>query len=125
TIRIGVNTGVVTVGNLGTEYLWDYTVIGQEVNKAQRLQAAADPGGLLLARRTYALASKQGVLPRDLMPRAVTLKGIGEETALYGVHPELVAELPVDTPIELQPEAASPPPSQSRVLSFRLFRKRP
>lgn len=59
-IRIGINTGVVTVGNLGTEHLWDYTVVGHEVNKAQRLESAAEPERLLLSRRTYALAQNKG-----------------------------------------------------------------
>jgi adenylate cyclase len=122
TVRIGINTGVVTVGNLGTEYLWDYTVIGQEVNKAQRLQAAAAPGGLLLARRTYALAAKQGVLPQDLSARTITLKGIGEETALYSVHPELVTELAVDPLVE--PLEPSPPPRRARILNLGIFRNR-
>ena len=92
-IRIGINTGVVTVGNLGTEYLMDYTVIGPEVNKAQRLESAAEPGGILLARRTYELARKQGVLPEDLPPKVVNLKGIGEEPDVYPVPPEIVAQL--------------------------------
>ncbi len=92
-IRVGINTGMVTVGNLGTEYLWDYTVIGPEVNKSQRLESAAEPGGLLLARRTYALARKQGVLPEDLPPKVVNLKGIGEEPDVYPVPPEIVAQL--------------------------------
>lgn len=92
-IRIGINTGMVTVGNLGTEYLMDYTVIGPEVNKAQRLESAAEPGGILLARRTYALARKQGVLPEDLPPKVVNLKGIGEEPDVYPVPPEIVAQL--------------------------------
>jgi adenylate cyclase len=92
-IRIGINTGVVTVGNLGTEYLMDYTVIGPEVNKAQRLESAAEPGGILLARRTYALARKQGILPEDLPPKVVNLKGIGEEPDVYPVPPEIVAQL--------------------------------
>src|SRR5437899_10971713 len=65
-IRVGINTGFVTVGNLGTEYLWDYTVIGPEVNKAQRLESTAEAGSLLLARRTIALARDPGVLPDDL-----------------------------------------------------------
>jgi adenylate cyclase len=92
-IRVGINTGIVTVGNLGTEYLMDYTVIGPEVNKAQRLESAAEPGGILLARRTYALARKQGVLPEDLPPKVVNLKGIGEEPDVYPVPPEIVAQL--------------------------------
>jgi adenylate cyclase len=94
-IRVGINTGVVTVGNLGTEYLMDYTVIGPEVNKAQRLESAAEPGGILLARRTYALARKQGVLPEDLPPKVVNLKGIGEEPDVYPVPPEIVAQLTI------------------------------
>ncbi|TAL09507.1 MAG: adenylate/guanylate cyclase domain-containing protein [Nitrospirae bacterium] len=98
-IRIGINTGFVTVGNLGTEYLWDYTVIGPEVNKAQRLESAAEPGGLLLSRRTYALARACGVLPADLPAKTVTLKGLGEEADLYAVSPEMVAHLTQSEPV--------------------------
>jgi adenylate cyclase len=90
-IRIGINTGLVTVGNLGTKYKWDYTVIGPEVNKAQRLEAAAEPGGLLLAHRTYGLAQRQGVLPEELPAKTVMLEGIGKETNVHAVPPELVA----------------------------------
>lgn len=99
-IRIGINTAPVTVGNLGTEYLWDYTVVGTEVNKAQRLQSAAEPGGMLLARRTYALAQRQGVLPHDLTAKAAELKGIGEEADLYPVSLELIARISVTPPLQ-------------------------
>ncbi len=92
-IRIGINTGFVTVGNLGTEYLWDYTVIGPEVNKAQRLESAAEPGGLLLSRRSYALARACGVLPSDLPSKTVALKGLGEESDLYPVTPDMIVHL--------------------------------
>lgn len=92
-VRIGINTGVVTVGNLGTEHLWDYTVVGPEVNKAQRLESAAEAGGLLLSRRTYALARKRGVLPEELRPTSAVLKGIGEQTDLYPVSLERVAAI--------------------------------
>ena len=107
-IRVGINTGFVTVGNLGTEYLWDYTVIGPEVNKAQRLESAAEAGALLLARRTYALARNQGVLPDDLPPCTFALKGIGEETDLYAVPAELVAQLAVSLPYQEEMEKIEP-----------------
>lgn len=93
-VRIGINTGPVTVGNLGTPRLWDYTVIGHEVNKAQRLEGASEPGGLLLARRTYLLACRQGVLPRDLAPTVVDLKGVGAET-VYFLSAAMVQEIRV------------------------------
>ena len=92
-VRIGINTGIVTIGNLGTEYLWDYTVIGPEVNKTQRLEGGAQPGGLLLARRTYALARREHVLPDNMPTKSMTLKGIGEETDLCAVPPEMIDEL--------------------------------
>jgi class 3 adenylate cyclase len=65
---------MVTVGNMGTPRLWDYTVIGHEVNKARRLEAAAPPGGLLLARRTYALARSHGFDARQNRPASAQLK---------------------------------------------------
>ena len=97
-IRIGINTGAVTVGNLGTEHLWDYTVVGSEVNKAQRLESTAESGGLLLARRTYALARREGVIPDDLTPKSATLKGIGEESDIYPLSPDQVTQIAVSTP---------------------------
>lgn len=54
-LRIGVNTGFCTVGNFGSEDRMDYTIIGNEVNLASRLQSHAEPGGILLSHETYSL----------------------------------------------------------------------
>ena len=104
-IRIGINTGVVTVGNLGTEFLWDYTVIGPEVNKAQRLERAAEPGGLLIARRTYLLARNHGVLPDGLPSKVIALKGMGDEGHLYAVSSHLVGQLTAAPPATYRGQA--------------------
>jgi class 3 adenylate cyclase/tetratricopeptide (TPR) repeat protein len=53
-IRVGINTGEVLVGTLaGT----DYTAMGDVVNLASRLQAAAPPGGVLVGETTHGLTS--------------------------------------------------------------------
>ncbi|HUQ17092.1 MAG TPA: adenylate/guanylate cyclase domain-containing protein [Candidatus Saccharimonadales bacterium] len=52
-IRVGINTGPVVVGMVGTEIAHEYTAMGDAVNVAARMQAAAPPGGVLITATTY------------------------------------------------------------------------
>ena len=54
-IRIGVNTGPAVRGDIGSRYVRrDYTAIGDTVNRAQRYEANAPRGGVLISAETYA-----------------------------------------------------------------------
>ncbi len=54
-VSIGVNSGEMISGNIGSVSLrrLDYTVIGDTVNIAQRLQTAAGPGQIAISEQTY------------------------------------------------------------------------
>lgn len=54
-VSIGINCGGMISGNIGSSSLrrLDYTVIGDVVNVAQRLQAAAAPGQILVSENSY------------------------------------------------------------------------
>jgi len=54
-IRIGINTGVASVGNFGSKGRVDYTAIGRQVNLAARLQVNCDPGKILISHSTWSL----------------------------------------------------------------------
>ena len=52
-LGIGVHSGEVIVGNIGSERMMDYTVIGDNVVIARRLQEIARPGEILISEDTY------------------------------------------------------------------------
>ena len=57
--RMGINTGVCTVGNFGSEDRMDYTIIGGGVNLAARLETACPPSEILISYETYAHVKDQ------------------------------------------------------------------
>jgi adenylate cyclase len=54
-VSIGINSGEMISGNIGSANLrrLDYTVIGDAVNTAQRLQSAAAPGQIIISENSY------------------------------------------------------------------------
>ena len=91
-IRIGINTGFCTVGNFGSEDRMDYTIIGNEVNLAARLQSHAEVGGILMAHETQALV-KDTVLAEEV--DTLTIKGFAKPVRTYnvvGLYDDLVEQ---------------------------------
>ena len=60
------------IGNVGTRELFNYTAIGDTVNTANRIEAAAKPGQTLINKAAYDLVSKH-VIADELEP--VKVKG--------------------------------------------------
>ncbi len=89
-IRMGISTGFCTVGNFGSPDRMDYTIIGNEVNLAARLESVAEPGSILLAHETNALV-RDIVLTEEQPP--ITVKGFLKPINTYkivGTFDELV-----------------------------------
>jgi adenylate cyclase len=84
-IGVGVNTGEMIVGNMGSTVMFDYTVIGDEVNLGARLESLTRQfdANIILSEATY-LAVREHVHAREL--GEVTVKGKAKPVRIYALE---------------------------------------
>ncbi|KAA3642681.1 MAG: adenylate/guanylate cyclase domain-containing response regulator [Chloroflexi bacterium] len=80
-IGVGVHAGEAIVGNIGSERVMDYTVIGDTVNVARRLQEMARPGEILISEEVHSRVPSLEV--KHLTTQH--LPGRSEPMRLYGL----------------------------------------
>ncbi|MBN2303594.1 MAG: adenylate/guanylate cyclase domain-containing protein [Anaerolineae bacterium] len=81
---IGIDTGNVVVGNIGSQQRLEYTPIGDTVNIASRLSGVAPGGTCYIGQRTRDLVADR-FTPADV--HHLKLKGKREEVAVYELRP--------------------------------------
>ncbi|HEU0295667.1 MAG TPA: adenylate/guanylate cyclase domain-containing protein [Anaerolineales bacterium] len=80
-LRIGINTGPALLGTVGT--VGEYTAIGDTVNLAQRLEASAPPGGILISRDAH--QHVRGIFDVTAL-EPIKVKGKSEPIQVYTVN---------------------------------------
>ena len=82
-IRVGLNSGPAYVGNFGTQQQMNYTIIGNAVNLASRLEHGSEPGKILVSQATYDLV-KDDFWCEERGP--IKVKGIENDIMTYWVN---------------------------------------
>lgn len=82
-VGIGINTGLVTAGNIGSPRRIDYTVIGDAVNTASRLMSKAQGGEIIISESTA--ADLAGAFPLAKL-EPLTVKGKTEPVPAFAVE---------------------------------------
>jgi len=81
-VGIGINSGLAVAGNIGSQSKMEYTVIGDSVNIASRLNGLAKGGEIIISDQTYAIV-KDMIVAEEQSPQVI--KGIARPVVTYRV----------------------------------------
>jgi class 3 adenylate cyclase len=86
-LRIGVHTAECVSGNLGSGHRIDFTVIGNGVNLAKRLEDACEPNRVLISKMTFDLVRGLQIVKDSVVRRDVKIKHHAELMEAYDLDP--------------------------------------
>ncbi len=81
-VRVGINTGLVVVGIVGSDLRMEYSAMGDAINLAARMEQTAEPGTVQIAHDTYELVKPLFEI-EDL--GAISIKGKADPVPAYRV----------------------------------------